>query len=79
MIAPLRHRTFRLLFSGQLVSNLGDWLDYLALEPFVRRRWPEAMISWTRLLGGRFADPLVARDILIGCAAGCAHCPAPAR
>ena len=46
------------------------WLDYLALEPFVRRRWPEAMISWTRLLAGRFGDPLVARDILIGCIGG---------
>ena len=46
------------------------WIDYLALEPFVRRRWPEAMISWTRLLGGRIADPLVARDILIGMAGG---------
>jgi protein kinase-like protein len=46
------------------------WIDYLALEPFVRRRWPEAMISWTRLLGGRLGDPLVARDILIGITGG---------
>jgi serine/threonine-protein kinase len=46
------------------------WLNYLALEPFVRRRWPEAMVSWTRLLAGRFRDPLVGRDILVGCLAG---------
>jgi hypothetical protein len=62
--------TYQLAFV--LYWSVVIWLDYLALEPFVRRRWPEAMISWTRLLGGRFADPLVARDILIGCAAGCA-------
>jgi serine/threonine-protein kinase len=48
------------------------WLQYVALEPFVRRRWPEAMISWTRLLAGRFRDPLVARDVLVGCAGGLA-------
>jgi serine/threonine-protein kinase len=42
------------------------WLWYLALEPYVRRRWPQALISWNRLLSGRFRDPLVGRDILIG-------------
>ncbi len=31
---------------------------YLALEPYVRRLWPDALISWTRLLGGRLRDPL---------------------
>jgi hypothetical protein len=39
---------------------------YLALEPLVRRWWPEAVISWTRLLSGRWRDPLVGRDLLIG-------------
>ena len=42
------------------------WLLYLALEPWVRRRWPQAMISWSRLLSGQFRDPLVGRDILFG-------------
>ena len=41
-------------------------LLYLALEPFIRRRWPERMISWTRLLRGDVRDPLVGRDVLIG-------------
>jgi serine/threonine-protein kinase len=45
---------------------------YLALEPFVRRRWPQAMISWTRVLAGRWRDPLVGRDVLLGAAAGVA-------
>jgi hypothetical protein len=41
-------------------------LLHLALEPFVRRRWPEWIISWSRLLAGDVRDPLVGRDILIG-------------
>lgn len=46
------------------------WLLYLALEPPVRRFWPDGLISWTRLLTGRFRDPLVGRDLLIGSAFG---------
>ena len=46
------------------------WLLYVAIEPFVRRRWPERIISWSRLLAGGVRDPLVGRDILIGAAFG---------
>jgi hypothetical protein len=46
------------------------WIFYLALEPYVRRIWPETIISWSRLLGGKWFDPLVARDVLIGSAIG---------
>ncbi|MCI0408818.1 MAG: hypothetical protein L0191_09680, partial [Acidobacteria bacterium] len=42
------------------------WVLYIALEPFVRRRWPDTLISWTRILSGRFPDPRVGRDILVG-------------
>ncbi len=45
-------------------------LIYLALEPHVRRRWPQSLISWTRLIGGGWRDPLVATHVLIGLAAG---------
>jgi serine/threonine-protein kinase len=45
------------------------WTGYIALEPIARRRWPNAMISWTRLLDGRWKDPLVGRDVLIGVSA----------
>lgn len=55
------------LFVGLLM-----WLVYLAIEPYVRRRWPVALISWTRLLAGRVRHPLVGRDVLIGVAAGIA-------
>jgi len=30
------------------------WVSYFAVEPYVRRFWPQSMISWSRLLGGRF-------------------------
>ena len=46
------------------------WVVYLAFEPFVRRRWPGRIISWSRLLAGGFRDPLVGRDILIGAVFG---------
>ncbi|MGA8868990.1 MAG: protein kinase [Candidatus Sulfotelmatobacter sp.] len=42
------------------------WMLYLALEPWVRRRWPHTIISWSRLLSGQLRDPLVGRDILFG-------------
>jgi hypothetical protein len=40
------------------------WTLYVAIEPYVRRNWPDALISWTRLLNGRFRDPLVGSHIL---------------
>ena len=43
------------------------WVLYIALEPYVRRRWAATLVSWSRLLAGGFRDPLVGRDILIGC------------
>lgn len=46
------------------------WVLYLALEPYVRRRWPEMLISWTRVLSGDLRDTRVGRDILMGAAAG---------
>ena len=46
------------------------WLVYLGVEPFLRRRWPHRLIAWTRLLDGRFADPLVGREVLLGFLAG---------
>jgi serine/threonine-protein kinase len=42
------------------------WIFYIALEPFLRRRWSELLISWSRLMAGDFRDPLVGRDILVG-------------
>jgi serine/threonine-protein kinase len=41
---------------------------YLALEPHVRRRWPQTMISWSAVLTGHWRDPIVGRDVLAGAA-----------
>jgi serine/threonine-protein kinase len=46
------------------------WVLYMTLEPYLRRRWPQSLISWTRLLAGDARDPLVAGHILIGTALG---------
>jgi serine/threonine-protein kinase len=42
------------------------WLLYLGIEPAVRRRWPQLLVGWTRLLDGRWRDPLVGRAVLSG-------------
>jgi len=60
------------------IKSVGDalfgaafmWLLYVALEPFVRRHWPERIISWSRLLAADWRDPLVGRDVLIGALVG---------
>ncbi len=46
------------------------WALYVALEPEVRRYWPQALVGWSRLLAGRVRDPLVGRDILAGTLVG---------
>ena len=53
------------LFSAGLL-----WLLYIAVEPYIRRKAPGLLVSWSRLLAGGFSDPLVGRDVAIGCAAG---------
>jgi hypothetical protein len=58
------------LFIGNLAYALFDsaelWVLYIALEPALRRLWPEGIVSWVRVLNGRLMDPLVGRDVLIG-------------
>jgi len=57
---------FIIAVSTALFVSGTTWMLYLALEPWVRRRWPQTIISWSRLLSGQFRDPLVGRDILFG-------------
>ncbi|HJQ24698.1 MAG TPA: serine/threonine-protein kinase [Blastocatellia bacterium] len=49
------------------------WMIYVALEPYVRRRWPRLLISWSRLLAGDFRNPMVGRDVLVGSLLGLGH------
>jgi hypothetical protein len=45
-------------------------VGYLALKPGVRRRWPERLVAWSRLLDGQWRNPLVGRDLLVGAVGG---------
>jgi hypothetical protein len=48
------------------------WTLYIALEPYVRSKWPQTIVSWSRVLGGKIRDPLVGKDILYGTLMGLA-------
>jgi Protein kinase domain len=61
---------FESLLAPQLLLAAILWLAYVALEPYVRRYSPDMLMSWNRLLGGRFRDPRVGRDVLVGMLAG---------
>ncbi|MGO9649034.1 MAG: protein kinase domain-containing protein [Terriglobales bacterium] len=59
--------------SGLALSNALEFaLFYVALEPYVRRTWPEILISWSRLLAGGWKNALVGRDLLLGALFGVA-------
>ena len=59
-------------FCVPLLLSSAIWIFYLALEPNLRRLWPQTIVSWVRLLDGRFRDPLVGRDVVVGLLAGLA-------
>ncbi len=53
------------LLSGSLL-----WILYLALEPELRARWPHSIVTWNRLLAGRWRDAQVGAHVLIGATVG---------
>jgi predicted Ser/Thr protein kinase len=55
--------------SWLLISAL-VWILYIALEPELRARWPHSVVTWNRLLAGRWKDAQVGADILIGACVG---------
>lgn len=61
VIGPL----FLAISTGLFFAGL-CWVLYMALEPYVRKLWPQSIISWTRLVSGRLRDPLVGRDAMFG-------------
>jgi eukaryotic-like serine/threonine-protein kinase len=54
----------------RLLPTAWIWIGYLAIEPYVRRLWPQALVTWSRVLEGRLRDPRVGRDLLFGGVAG---------
>lgn len=80
MSAPLGERQFRLLFSAQAVSNLGDWFDFLALTVLIAYTWhkgPGALAALAIVIAipyiavspfaGVLADRWPRRATMIGC------------
>jgi serine/threonine-protein kinase len=57
-----------------LLHAVTMWFAYVAIEPYVRRLWPDMLVGWARLVSGRVRDPLVGRDVVIGGVAGLALC-----
>lgn len=53
-----------------MLWGLFSWLAYIGSEPYVRRWWPQTLVSWARLLEGRGRNPLVGRHVLVGAAIG---------
>jgi serine/threonine-protein kinase len=77
-IARMHHQEqarAELLLFGTLLAHttflaIMVWGLYVAVEPYVRKRWPQTLIAWSRLVGGRARDPLVGRELLVGLLAG---------
>ena len=68
--SAIEYDRFLLAMGRALFSAWAFGILYLALEPYVRRRLPRTLITWTRLLGGRWRDALASGHILIGIAVG---------
>ncbi len=79
-IAPLHHSQLDVelnrfflaigfsLFQGGILFSV-----YLAVEPTVRRHWPGALVSWSRVTTGHWRrDPMLGRDLVIGATIGAA-------
>ena len=65
-------QSFVIACSAALLIAVLSAVLYMAVEPFVRRRMPELMIGWARLLEGRWRDPRVGRDVMLGALIGSA-------
>ena len=45
------------------------WIQYMAIEPHMRKHWPEALLSWSRVFHGVRLSPRIGRDVLYGATA----------
>lgn len=80
MFEALRIPRFRRIFAGQTVSQLGDWLDFVAVLSLVAYTWHDGAaglaavaicgaLPWVLVspLSGTLADRLPTRAVLVGC------------
>src|SRR5918997_4081219 len=67
-LRPLRHRSFRLLWLGQLTSQVGDWIAFVALTGLV---WELTGAGrWVAALRATPAAPILLLGPLAGVFAG---------
>jgi serine/threonine-protein kinase len=59
-----------IVFGQALFEAASFVVAYHAVEPYVRRKWPVLLISWQRLVDGRWRDALVGRDVGLGMLTG---------
>jgi len=59
---------FWTIIGTAMANAVLNWVLYVALEPWVRRKWPRTIVSWTRYTSKGASDPLVGRDLLYGIA-----------
>src|SRR5262249_20659253 len=71
-VAPAEYDRALLALGDSLCTAGAFGVLYLALEPYVRRRWPQLLIGWTRLVTNGLRDPMAAGQCLIGIAMGMA-------
>jgi MFS family permease len=80
MARALRSSTFRKIAAGQLVSQLGDWLDYVAVLSLVAFTWHQGAAGLAAVVicagvpvlvvspfSGVWADRLPHRPVLVAC------------
>ena len=61
---------FILQAKDAVIPAATTWALYLAFEPYVRRRWPQSMITWSRVLSGWISRSIGGRTPPIGVALG---------
>jgi serine/threonine-protein kinase len=61
---------FWMSVSSAALNGAIVWIFYAALEPWVRRYWPQTLVSWSRYVSKGFRDPLIGRDVLYGSTLG---------
>ncbi|MEM9557574.1 MAG: serine/threonine-protein kinase [Acidobacteriota bacterium] len=72
LIGPGALTRFEAHLASALLAAALVWIIYVALEPLARRFLPRQTASWVRVVYGRWRDPLVGRDLLLGVVVGLA-------
>jgi serine/threonine-protein kinase len=60
------NRIFQVAVQPALFDGVIFWSVYMAVEPAVRRFWPDVLKGWSRVVAGRVRDARVGRDLLYG-------------